>query len=111
MTTTHEACSAIVAIDGPAGAGKSTVARRVAAALGFAFLDTGALYGDVVVCDGESAVGDGRVGADVECPFGNADGAAARFAHLADSLVDRSVVGTDRCEVIETGNEASELGH
>jgi CMP/dCMP kinase len=34
----------IVAIDGPAGAGKSTVARAVAASLGFAFLDTGALY-------------------------------------------------------------------
>lgn len=34
----------IVAIDGPAGAGKSTVARRVASALGFAFLDTGAMY-------------------------------------------------------------------
>ena len=36
--------SDIVAIDGPAGAGKSTVARRVADALGYAFLDTGAMY-------------------------------------------------------------------
>lgn len=34
----------IVAIDGPAGAGKSTVARCVADRLGFAFLDTGAMY-------------------------------------------------------------------
>lgn len=34
----------IVAIDGPAGAGKSTVARRVAGVLGFRFLDTGAMY-------------------------------------------------------------------
>ncbi len=34
----------IVAIDGPAGAGKSTIARRVAELLGFAFLDTGAMY-------------------------------------------------------------------
>jgi cytidylate kinase len=34
----------IVAIDGPAGAGKSTVARNVAEALGFAYLDTGAMY-------------------------------------------------------------------
>lgn len=34
----------IVAVDGPAGAGKSTVARELAARLGFAFLDTGALY-------------------------------------------------------------------
>lgn len=34
----------IVAIDGPAGAGKSTVARRVAKALGLIHLDTGAMY-------------------------------------------------------------------
>jgi cytidylate kinase len=34
----------IVAIDGPAGAGKSTVSRRVAARLGFALVDTGAIY-------------------------------------------------------------------
>jgi cytidylate kinase len=34
----------VVAIDGPAGAGKSTVARAVADALGFTYLDTGAMY-------------------------------------------------------------------
>jgi cytidylate kinase len=34
----------LVAIDGPAGAGKSTVARAVARALGFSFLDSGAMY-------------------------------------------------------------------
>jgi len=34
----------LIAIDGPAGAGKSTVARAVARALGFGFLDTGAMY-------------------------------------------------------------------
>lgn len=34
----------VVAIDGPAGAGKSTVSRRVAQALGYTLLDTGALY-------------------------------------------------------------------
>jgi cytidylate kinase len=34
----------VVAIDGPAGAGKSTVTRRVAEALGYTVLDTGALY-------------------------------------------------------------------
>lgn len=34
----------VVAIDGPAGAGKSTVARRLAARLGFTLVDTGALY-------------------------------------------------------------------
>ncbi len=34
----------IVAIDGPAGSGKSTTARRVAEKLGFLYLDTGAMY-------------------------------------------------------------------
>jgi cytidylate kinase len=34
----------IVAIDGPAGAGKSTAARMLAGALGYALLDTGAIY-------------------------------------------------------------------
>ncbi|WP_448071975.1 (d)CMP kinase [Georgenia yuyongxinii] len=34
----------VVAIDGPSGSGKSTVSRRVAAELGLAYLDTGAMY-------------------------------------------------------------------
>jgi CMP/dCMP kinase len=34
----------VVAIDGPAGAGKSTVAREAARALGFTYLDSGAMY-------------------------------------------------------------------
>jgi len=34
----------VIAIDGPAGAGKSSVARGVAAALGFTYLDSGAMY-------------------------------------------------------------------
>ena len=33
-----------VAIDGPAGAGKSTIAKRVAKNLGFIYVDTGAMY-------------------------------------------------------------------
>lgn len=36
-----------IAIDGPAGAGKSTIARKAAAELGFIYVDTGALYRSV----------------------------------------------------------------
>jgi cytidylate kinase len=43
----------LVAIDGPAGAGKSTVARAVAQALGFTYLDTGAMYRAVALAVAE----------------------------------------------------------
>jgi CMP/dCMP kinase len=39
----------VVAIDGPAGAGKSTVARALARALGFPYLDSGAMYRTVAL--------------------------------------------------------------
>jgi CMP/dCMP kinase len=39
----------VIAIDGPAGAGKSTVARGVAEALGFTYLDSGAMYRTVAL--------------------------------------------------------------
>ena len=55
----------IVAIDGPAGAGKSTTARAVARALGFAYLDSGALYRCVALAALEAGIptdDDGRLG-------------------------------------------------
>ena len=39
----------VIAIDGPAGAGKSSVARGVAAALGYTYLDSGAMYRSVAL--------------------------------------------------------------
>jgi len=44
----------VIAIDGPAGAGKSTVARAVAERLGFTYLDTGAMYRAVALASRES---------------------------------------------------------
>ena len=46
----------IVAIDGPAGAGKSTVARRLADELGFVLVDTGAMYRVVALTAARAAV-------------------------------------------------------
>ena len=39
----------VIAIDGPAGAGKSSIARAVAECLGFAYLDSGAMYRSVAL--------------------------------------------------------------
>ncbi len=46
----------IVTIDGPAGAGKSTIARRLAERLGFRFLDTGAMYRAVALAAAEQGL-------------------------------------------------------
>ncbi len=46
----------VIAIDGPAGAGKSTVARAVAAELGFTYLDSGAMYRCVALAAAEEGI-------------------------------------------------------
>ncbi len=56
----------IVAIDGPAGAGKSTAARRLASRLGFAMVDTGAIYRAVALAASRAGIAfddDPRLGA------------------------------------------------
>jgi cytidylate kinase len=49
----------VIAIDGPSASGKGTVAQRVAAKLGFHYLDSGALYRLAALsqCDRESSWG------------------------------------------------------
>jgi cytidylate kinase len=71
----------IVAIDGPAGAGKSTVARRLAEVLGFVLVDTGAMYRAVAL----AAQRDGIPWSDGE-----------RVGELARSLVARTALRFDR---------------
>jgi CMP/dCMP kinase len=53
----------VIAIDGPAGAGKSTVARGVAAEIGFTYLDSGAMYRCVALAalQGKADFDDGEV--------------------------------------------------
>jgi cytidylate kinase len=70
----------IVAIDGPAGAGKSTIAKRLADALGFVLVDTGALYRAVALAAKTADVKfDDRV----------------HVGALARSLVDRRALSFD----------------
>src|SRR5262245_48469052 len=70
----------IIAIDGPSGAGKGTVARAIAAALGYRHVDSGAMYRAI----GWKAIRDG-------IPFDNED-AVAELAEL--SRVDVTSVQT-----------------
>lgn len=57
----------IIALDGPAGAGKSTIALQVAASLGFQLIDTGAIYRTVALkCkEGSFDLHDGQTCADI----------------------------------------------
>jgi cytidylate kinase len=61
----------VIAIDGPAGAGKSTVARAVARELGFTYLDTGAMYRAVGLAAGETGDPPGEVAARIELEMGD----------------------------------------
>ena len=62
-----EALTNIVTIDGPAGAGKSTVARLAAERLGYRYLDTGAMYRAATWWALHNGVDMNDAGAVVEC--------------------------------------------
>jgi CMP/dCMP kinase len=70
----------VIAIDGPAGAGKSTVARGVAAALGFTYLDSGAMYRSVAL----AAL---RAGTDLDDPAAMEELAGGIQVDLGDGRV------------------------
>ncbi len=80
--------SAIIAMDGPAGAGKSSVARRLAGALGYTLLDTGALYRAIALACARARVS-----------FSDAAGASA----IAEDVVRRGAL------VIEPGEGSGML--
>jgi len=84
----------LIAIDGPAGAGKSTVARALASRLGFTYLDSGAMYRCV-----------GLLSLDVpgEAPAALAASARIELAAGADPTLDRVLLGgRDVSEAIRT---------
>jgi CMP/dCMP kinase len=61
----------VIAIDGPAGAGKSTVARAVAERLGFTYLDTGAMYRAVALAAAERHEPPARTAEQVDIEVGD----------------------------------------
>jgi cytidylate kinase len=85
----------VIAIDGPAGAGKSTVARAVAERLGFTYLDTGAMYRAVALGALES---------------GDSPAAVAERARI--ELGERVTLdGRDVSEAIRTPEISAEASH
>ena len=66
-----------IAIDGPAGAGKSTIARKLAADLGYVYVDTGAMYRAMayffiqnnIACDDEKAIAEACKDVDVTIQY------------------------------------------
>ncbi len=60
----------VVAVDGPAGAGKSTVARAVASELGFTYLDSGAMYRCVALAALERGVEPAAIAAGLRIELG-----------------------------------------
>ena len=95
----------LIAIDGPAGAGKSTVARAVADALGFTYLDSGAMYRAVALAwpsDPASldiAFEDGRVlldGADVTEAIRTPEVSREASRHAADPAVRAAMAARQR---------------
>jgi cytidylate kinase len=105
----------LVAIDGPAGAGKSTVARALARDLGFTYLDSGAMYRAVALAALQRGGGTlperagalGELARAVEIEFGAGDGAASPPASLPVLLDGRDV--TDAIRTPEVTEAASVL--
>ena len=106
----------VVAIDGPAGAGKSTVARAVARALGFTYLDSGAMYRSVALAgdrdpealaiafDGDRVLLDGR---DVTAAIRTAEVSERASRVAADPWVREAMVAKQR-ELMATGDWVTE---
>jgi CMP/dCMP kinase len=106
----------VVAIDGPAGAGKSTVARALAHALGFTYLDSGAMYrcvalaGDVDPATLDIAFEDGRVlldGRDVTAAIRTPEISERASQVAADPHVRRALAAKQR-QLLRTGDWVAE---
>jgi cytidylate kinase len=94
----------VVAIDGPVASGKSTVARAVAAALGYVYLDTGAMYRAV----GLLAIESGAALDDEEAVLAVAESAELRFDPDGRLFADGRDV-SQPIRTLEAGSAASRV--
>ncbi len=97
----------VVAIDGPAGAGKSTVTRRVAEALGYTVVDTGALYRTVAHQARQSGIAWDDEARMSELANRLAERDCIRFGALRDGVTQVLVDGEDVSTAIRS-NEMSQ---
>jgi cytidylate kinase len=95
----------VVAIDGPAGAGKSTLARRIADKLGFVYVDTGAMYRSVALW----ALRNGTALSDMHRLEQLARGAHIEFAAGARTVLLNGEDVSDAIRTPEVGEAASKV--
>jgi cytidylate kinase len=95
----------VIAIDGPAGAGKSTVAKALANRLGFTYLDTGAMYRAVALLTFRQGLSDPADSARIAAEMSLSFEASAVGQHL---IVNGENV-TDQIRTTEIGDLASSL--
>ena len=110
----------IIAIDGPAGSGKSTVAKLVASEMGFAYLDTGAMYRAVAYralqegIDLEGGEPLERIAAEEEIEFGRdgegsvAIGGLDVTSVIRTAEVDRAVTPVSACPEVRVAMTAQQ---
>jgi cytidylate kinase len=92
-----------IAIDGPAGAGKSTIAKLVAKELQFIYVDTGAMYramGLLTLKEGIDAGNEEAVGA-----YGKMASAVAKFKTVREKMVDIQKKIADSDHIIMDGRD------
>ena len=87
-----------IAIDGPAGAGKSTIAKRVAAELGYLYVDTGAIYRTVGYHMSLMGIGPKDKDGIERC----IDDVNIRIEHQADGIQHMILNGQDVTDLIRT---------
>lgn len=107
--TTDRNGAVVIAIDGPAASGKSSTAQAVARALGFAHLDSGALYRGLTLVALEAGQGSGRFDAAVALAEAGRRGLELRPGEAGFDLYLDGRIAEDRIRSAEVTANVSEV--